>query len=93
MLPTETSNQPQFAYLDENRHFSTDHLKGDLGGRSARGGAVTLGAQMVRFAIRMASTIALARLLLREVSPPYPGRWDCVCQIRGRDAIAFASGS
>lgn len=63
MLPTGTSNQPQFACNDENRHFSTDHLKDDLGGRSARGGAVTLGAQGVRFAIRMASTIALARLL------------------------------
>ena len=63
MLPTGTLNQPQFASNDENRHFSTDHLKDDLGGRSARGGAVTMAAQGVRFAIRMASTIALARLL------------------------------
>lgn len=63
MLPTGTSNQPQFACNNENRHFSTDHLKENLGGRSARGGVVTLGAQGIRFAIRMASTIALARLL------------------------------
>ena len=63
MLPTETSNQAQFACNDENRHFRTDHLKDDLAGRSARGGAVTMAAQAVRFAIRMASTIALARML------------------------------
>jgi O-antigen/teichoic acid export membrane protein len=63
MLPTGTSNKPQFAFADENRHFSTDHLKDDLAGRSARGGAVTMGAQVIRFAVRMASTIALARLL------------------------------
>jgi O-antigen/teichoic acid export membrane protein len=63
MLPTESSNQPQFACEDNNRHFRTDHLKNDLGGRSTRGGAVTLAAQGVRFGIRMASTIALARLL------------------------------
>ncbi len=63
MLPTETSNQPQFACDDKNRHFRTDHLNADLAGRSARGGAVTMAAQAVRFVIRMASTIMLARLL------------------------------
>src|SRR5207237_4204175 len=58
----EPSNQQQLVD-DENRHFRTDHLKDDLAGRSARGGAVTLGAQVVRFVIRTTSTIALARLL------------------------------
>ena len=63
MLPTETSNQQQFACDHENRHFRTDHLINDLAGRSARGGAVTMVTQGVKFVVRMASTIALARLL------------------------------
>ena len=60
MLP-ETSNHQQFAVTDH--HFRTDHLQKDLGARSARGGAITFAAQVVRFAIRTASTILLARLL------------------------------
>src|SRR5437870_6893704 len=63
MLPTGTSNQQEFVTSDANRHFRTDHLKDDLAGRSARGGALTIAAQALRFAIRTASTIALARLL------------------------------
>jgi len=58
-----TSKQQQLVVDDENYHFRTDHLKDDLAGRSARGGAVTLAAQVIRFVIRTASTIALARLL------------------------------
>src|SRR5437773_12239236 len=60
MLP-ETSNHQQFAVTDH--HCRTDHLQKDLGARSARGGAITFAAQVVRFAIRTASTILLARLL------------------------------
>ncbi|PYS43717.1 MAG: lipopolysaccharide biosynthesis protein [Acidobacteria bacterium] len=63
MLPTGTSNQQEFVSSDANRHFRTDHLKDDLAGRFARGGAVTIAAQALRFVIRTASTIALARLL------------------------------
>jgi len=63
MLPTETSNQPQFACNDENRHFRTDHLRKDLAGRSARGGAVTVGAQGFKFVLSTLAAIALARLL------------------------------
>jgi O-antigen/teichoic acid export membrane protein len=48
---------------DPNRHFSTEHLKDDLGRRSARAGAVTLGSQIAKFVISTASTIVLARLL------------------------------
>ncbi len=63
MLPTVTKNQPQFACTDENRHFSTDHLKDDLAGRSARGGAVTAGAQAFKFVLSTVAAIVLARLL------------------------------
>lgn len=44
-------------------HFSTDHLLADLKGRSVRGGAVTLAAQGIKFALQMGSTMVLARLL------------------------------
>ncbi len=48
---------------DENRHFSTDHLNHDLGGRSARAGVVTLASQGVKFIASMVATVVLARLL------------------------------
>jgi PST family polysaccharide transporter len=63
MLPTGTSNQPQSACDDENRHFRTDHLKDDLGGRSTRGGAVTAAAQAVKLLISTAAMVVVARLL------------------------------
>lgn len=43
--------------------FSTEHLQNDLGGRAVRGGALTMGAQGLRLAVQVASTIVLARLL------------------------------
>ena len=46
--------------------FDTDHLRNDLGGRSVRGGALTLGAQGLKFVLQTTSTIVLARLLLPE---------------------------
>ena len=46
-----------------NRHFRTDHLETDLGGRSARAGAVTVAAQALKFMIATVATIVLARLL------------------------------
>jgi O-antigen/teichoic acid export membrane protein len=48
---------------DENRHFRTDHLKADLGGRTARGGVVTIASQGFKFFTGMAGTVVLARLL------------------------------
>lgn len=48
---------------DENRHFRTDHLHDDLGGRTARGGAVTITSQGIKFFTSMAATVVLARLL------------------------------
>jgi PST family polysaccharide transporter len=61
-----TSKQQQPVMSDENRHFRTDHLQGDLAGRSARGGAVTMTAQGFKFVFSMMATIVLARLLSPE---------------------------
>ena len=60
MLP-ETSSPP--VVRDENSHFRTEHLKPDLEGRSMRGGALTLAAQVVKFCVSMGATIIVARLL------------------------------
>ena len=62
MVPV-TSEQQQPVIVDENSHFRTDHLQGDLAGRSARGGAVTMVAQAFRLTIRTGGMIFLARLL------------------------------
>ena len=61
-----TSKQQQPVIIDENRHFRTDHLQGDLAGRSARGGAVTMTAQGFKFVFSTLATIVLARLLTPE---------------------------
>src|SRR2546421_9471908 len=61
-----TSEQQQSVIADENRHFRTDHLQGDLAGRSARGGAVTMTAQGFKFVFSTVTTIVLARLLTPE---------------------------
>lgn len=45
------------------QHFATDHLMGDLKGRSVRGGAVTLTSQGIKFALQLGTTMVLARLL------------------------------
>ena len=62
MLSKETSNQEQFA-RNENHHFRTDHLNDDLAGRSVRGGAVTLGAQVFKFVFSTVAAVVLARML------------------------------
>jgi PST family polysaccharide transporter len=51
---------------DPSRHFSTDHLKSDLKGRSVRAGAVTVGTQVMRFVLNMTATMVLARMLKPE---------------------------
>lgn len=43
--------------------FDTSHLMTDIKGRSVRGGAVTIGAQAVKFILNTGSTMILARLL------------------------------
>jgi O-antigen/teichoic acid export membrane protein len=45
------------------RYFSTQHLKTNLGGRTARGGAVAITAQALKFIIAIGATSILARLL------------------------------
>jgi PST family polysaccharide transporter len=62
MSSQETSPVHQFAD-ERDRHFQTDHLKADLGARSARGGVVTLSAQVCKFVLSTLSAIVLARLL------------------------------
>src|SRR5258705_2926146 len=63
MLPEISTPQQQLVAASENRHFRTDHLDDDLGGRSMRGGAVTLAVQILKFLISTAATIVVARLL------------------------------
>jgi O-antigen/teichoic acid export membrane protein len=63
MPPSVNSTQQQFVSDDRDRHFRTDHLQADLGARSARGGMVTLTAQVLKFVLTTSATIMLARLL------------------------------
>jgi len=63
MTSVEPSTVPQSADDDRNHHFRTDHLKEELGKRSARGGVITLTAQVCKFGLSMSSAIVLARLL------------------------------
>jgi O-antigen/teichoic acid export membrane protein len=49
--------------LDRDRLFRTDHLKTDLGGRAARGGAVAITTQAIKFFITLGATSVMARLL------------------------------
>lgn len=58
--PPEISNIPDKA---GGTHFSTDHLKENLGGRTARGGMITITSHGLKFVITMAATIVMARLL------------------------------
>jgi O-antigen/teichoic acid export membrane protein len=46
-----------------NEYFLTDHLQSDLGGRTARGGAITVASHSLRFVITIAATSVMARLL------------------------------
>lgn len=46
------------------RYFDTAHLTRDLRARSVRGGVITVASQGAKFALQIASTIILARLLL-----------------------------
>lgn len=62
LFKSKTSNVP----LDPGRHFRTDHLKRDLTQRAARGGVITVTAQVTRIALQTGSTVVLARLLLPE---------------------------
>lgn len=58
-IPVSAVSQP----ADSDQYFQTEHLKSDLMKRSTYGGAVTIGAQGLKFLLSTASTIILARLL------------------------------
>ena len=63
-MSTKEFPYPDSSQADErDRHFRTDHLTKNLGGHSARAGAVTLAAQLLKFAIATLGAIVLARLL------------------------------
>ena len=73
MAPITTNNAnrivqelPTSVAAGSHRFFDTEHLKADLKERSVRGGAVTMVGQAVKFVIRMASVVILARLLTPE---------------------------
>ncbi len=55
------NNLPPKAYPE--RYLRTDHLNTDLKGRSVRGGAVTMVAQITKFILQLGSTAILARIL------------------------------
>jgi PST family polysaccharide transporter len=46
-----------------DQYFRTDHLKTNLGGRTARGGAVAITTQALKFFITIGATSVMARLL------------------------------
>ena len=48
---------------DPEQYLRTDRLSADLRGRSVRGGAITIAAQICRFVLQLGSTAVLARLL------------------------------
>jgi PST family polysaccharide transporter len=52
-MPTSTTDH----------YFSTDHVKSNLAGRTARGGAVAIVSQGLKFVITIAATSVMARLL------------------------------
>lgn len=51
---------------NNEEYFGISHLKADLKGRSVRGGAVTMAAQISKFILQTGSTVVLARLLVPE---------------------------
>lgn len=46
-----------------DKNFQTDHLKVNLGGRAARGGAVAITSQGLKFVVTLGATSVMARLL------------------------------
>src|ERR1044071_5583379 len=53
--PTKTNPSDEF--------FRTDHLRVNLSGRTARGGAVAISSQALKFVITIGATSVMARLL------------------------------
>lgn len=57
----KSDSNPESSDADE--YFRVEHLRADIGQRTARGGAVMLASQGFKFIINMAATVILARLL------------------------------
>jgi len=56
----EPDEKPQ---LVSDKYFRTDHLKENLGGRTARGGAVAITTQTLKFVITLGASAVMSRLL------------------------------
>ncbi|MCG6135958.1 MAG: lipopolysaccharide biosynthesis protein [Nostoc sp. LLA-1] len=63
----------------QEHYFRTTHLKEDLKGRSVRGGAITMFAQVFKFGLNLVSNVVLARLL----TPPDYGLVGMVTAVTG----------
>src|SRR5215510_6695322 len=55
--------QQDLARSTTDKNFQTDHLKVNLGGRAARGGAVAITSQGLKFMVTLAASSVMARLL------------------------------
>jgi O-antigen/teichoic acid export membrane protein len=62
VLPSDPINSAS-SEPTADRYLATDHLRSELGARSARSGAITIAAQLTRFCVVIGSTMILARLL------------------------------
>ena len=72
-----------------DKYFRTDHLKENLGGRTARGGAVAITTQALKFVITLVATSVMARLL----TPQDYGFVGMVAVVTGFVADLQRSGS
>ena len=61
-MPDRAKGKPSKAAADD-RHFRTDHLMESIGGRTARGGLITIVSHGCKFAVSIVATAILARLL------------------------------
>src|ERR1700736_550547 len=66
MPNNSTLQNPDASAEKQDSHFSVDHLQADLGGRAARGGAVALVSNGLRFIVTIAAPSVMARLLSPE---------------------------
>jgi len=62
-MPKISGHQSRQGTDTRSEYFSTDHLRSNLGGRAARGGALAISSQTLRFVITLGATSVMARLL------------------------------
>ena len=61
------SSSPDVRDAARHQFFETEDLQQDLGGQTARGGAVTIAAKGLELFLGIGATIVLARLLTPEI--------------------------